>query len=153
MLLLGTEANGRSSGRSNVIILDLGICYASIYLAINYLDSVTIFWLCFVFHNKREMKGKIASTSFNKATRNKLPGFFLSRPLYYSYAFVFMIYYYNVHLLISVAHDEPLDALTEYHISVFPHRQTVRQAAVVFPLDTVNLITGQSPHLVSVQEV
>ena len=72
------------------------------------------------------MKGKIVSTSFNKATRNKLPGFLLSRPLYYSYAFVFMIYYYNVHLLISVAHDEPLDTLTEYQISVFPHRQTVQ---------------------------
>lgn len=52
-----------------------------------------------------------------------------------------MIYYYNVHLFILVAHDEPLDTLTEYQISVFTHRQTVQQAAVFFPLDTVNLIT------------
>lgn len=71
-----------------------------------------------------------------------MPGFLLSKPLYYSYAFVFMIYYYNVHLLISVARDEPLDILTEYQISVFTHRQTVQPATVFFPLDTVNLITG-----------
>ena len=141
MLPLGTEADGESSRRSNVIILDLGICYASIYFEINYLDSVIAFWLCFIFHNKREIKGKFASTSFNKATGNKLPGFLFSRLLYYSYAFVFMIYYYNVHLFILVAHDEPLDTLTEYQISVFTHRQTVQQAAVFFPLDTVNLIT------------
>ena len=113
MLPLGTEANGRSSGRSNVIILEPGICSASVYFAINYLDSAIIFWLCFIFHNRRKIKGKFASTSSTKpqgisCLASYSPGLcIIPMPLYLLFIIIMCIYSYRwpvmSHLIFSLS--------------------------------------------------